>query len=72
VGTVLRTRPIAEKIDLARAFAEHVLPKVASGELRAEIDRVVPLDRLADAHAAMEANANFGKIVLAVNPALER
>jgi NADPH:quinone reductase-like Zn-dependent oxidoreductase len=28
------------------------------------IDRVVPLDDAAAAHAAMESNDNFGKIVL--------
>jgi putative PIG3 family NAD(P)H quinone oxidoreductase len=70
VGTVLRSRPVVEKRELAAAFAREVLPAAAEGRLRAEIDRVVPLAQLAEAHAAMEANANFGKIVLAVNPAL--
>jgi NADPH:quinone reductase-like Zn-dependent oxidoreductase len=72
VGTVLRTRPILEKRELAAAFSAHVMPAVAAGALRAEIDRVVPLERLADAHAAMEANANFGKILLEVDHNLDR
>jgi len=67
VGTVLRSRPIAEKIELANAFAEHVMPQVAAGKLHAEIVRVLPLAALAEAHQIMEANANFGKIVLQVS-----
>jgi NADPH:quinone reductase-like Zn-dependent oxidoreductase len=66
VGTVLRSRPIDEKIELAVDFGEYVLPAVAAGTLHAEIDRVLPLERLAEAHDAMEANANFGKIILEV------
>lgn len=63
-GTVLRARPLPEKVELARAFAEHVLPGFASGELDPVIDRVFPAEEAADAHAHMEANLNFGKILL--------
>ena len=37
------------------------------GELRAEIDSVYPLDRMAEAHTHMEADKNFGKIIIEVN-----
>jgi NADPH:quinone reductase-like Zn-dependent oxidoreductase len=47
------------------------MPLFGSGALRAEVDRVVPLAQLAEAHRAMEANENFGKIVLAVAPQLD-
>ena len=67
VGTVLRSRPIEEKIALARAFDRRVVPLLASGRLRPVIDRVLPLAAAAQAHAAMEANENFGKIVLRVD-----
>lgn len=63
-GTVLRARPLAEKIELARAFAEHVLPGFDTGELSPVIDRVFPAASAADAHAYMERNENFGKILL--------
>jgi NADPH2:quinone reductase len=66
VGTVLRTRPLDEKIALTRGFADHLLPLFARGELRAAIDRVFPLDEIAAAHLHMESNANFGKILLSV------
>jgi putative PIG3 family NAD(P)H quinone oxidoreductase len=63
-GTVLRARPLAEKVALARAFAQHVLPGFDSGELVPVIDRVFPATEAAAAHAYMESNANFGKILL--------
>lgn len=63
-GTVLRARPLAEKVELARAFAEHVLPGFTAGELEPVIDRRFPAEQAADAHAYMEANRNFGKILL--------
>jgi NADPH:quinone reductase-like Zn-dependent oxidoreductase len=63
-GTVLRARPLPEKVELARAFAEDVLPGFAAGELDPVIDRVFPAAEAAEAHAYMESNANFGKILL--------
>jgi putative PIG3 family NAD(P)H quinone oxidoreductase len=63
-GTVLRSRPLEEKIDLVQSFSRTMLPLLASGRLRPLVDRVVPLDEAAAAHTAMEANENFGKIVL--------
>lgn len=64
VGTVLRSRPIEEKIALVRSFAQTALPLLAAGRLRAVVDRTYPLEEAARAHAAMERNENFGKIVL--------
>lgn len=66
VGTVLRSRPIEEKIVAAQAFARRIVPLFASGALKPIVDRVMPLARAADAHAAMAANEGFGKIVLEV------
>lgn len=63
-GTVLRARPLVEKEILARAFERDVLPGFAAGELRPVIDRVFPAGEVAEAHRHMEANANFGKILL--------
>ncbi|MDE2784555.1 MAG: zinc-binding dehydrogenase [Gemmatimonadota bacterium] len=63
-GTVLRARSVEEKADLARDFTESVLPGFADGALEPAIHRVFPAARVADAHRRMEANENFGKIVL--------
>ena len=64
--TVLRSRPLVEKIELVQAFARTILPLLAAGRLRPVVDRVLPLDEAAAAHTAMEANENFGKIVLRI------
>lgn len=66
IGTVLRARPIEEKIALTRRFGAEMLPLFESGALRPVIDRRFPLAEIADAHAHMEANANVGKIVIDV------
>jgi putative PIG3 family NAD(P)H quinone oxidoreductase len=64
VGTVLRGRPIEERIAICRRFAEEVLPLFSAGVLHPVIDRRFPLDAVADAHRVMEANANVGKLLL--------
>jgi NADPH2:quinone reductase len=65
-GTVLRTRPLEEKILAARALERHIAPLFASGALHAVVDRVLPLAQAAEAHRVMQANATFGKVVLEV------
>ncbi len=63
-GTVLRARPIEEKITLTRDFAARMLGFFESGRLKAVIDRVLAFENIREAHEEMEANTNFGKIVL--------
>lgn len=64
VGTLLRPRPVEEKIVLTREFSDSVLPLIASGRIGPIVDRVYSFDDIQDAHAQMEANDSFGKIVL--------
>lgn len=64
VGTVLRGRPIEEKIAVTRRFAREMLPLFDTGALRPVIDSRVPIDDIAAAHERMEGNANVGKIVV--------
>ncbi len=65
-GSVLRARPLLEKVDVTRRFRERWLPLLASGRIKPIVDTVFPLARAADAHRYMEENRNFGKIVLSV------
>jgi putative PIG3 family NAD(P)H quinone oxidoreductase len=64
IGTVLRARPLEEKIAAMRAFETQVVPLFARGKLAPVIDTVMTLDQAAEAHARMASNAGFGKIVL--------
>lgn len=66
MGSVLRGRPLEEKIAATQAFRQQVVPLLAGGAVRAVIDRVFVLHEAAAAHRYMEANANTGKIVLSV------
>jgi NADPH:quinone reductase-like Zn-dependent oxidoreductase len=66
IGTTLRARPIEEKAALTRRFASEMLPLFDDGRLRPIIDRRYPLERIAEAHEAMGANANTGKILIDV------
>jgi NADPH:quinone reductase-like Zn-dependent oxidoreductase len=66
VGTVLRARPIEEKLVLAQRFAAELLPLFDTGALRPVVDSRFPLEQVADAHRHMEANENVGKIILDV------
>jgi NADPH:quinone reductase len=66
VGTVLRSRPLEEKIAVTQRFGREMLPLLAAGRLRPVVDRRYPIERVADAHAYMETNANLGKILLDV------
>jgi putative PIG3 family NAD(P)H quinone oxidoreductase len=65
-GTMLRSRPLEEKILAARSFERHVLPLFARGALRPIVDRVLPLAQAGAAHQAMQSNETFGKVVLQV------
>jgi NADPH:quinone reductase len=64
VGTVLRARPLEEKIALARDFARSMLPHFESGELQPVVDGVFRFDEIAEAHHRMETNVSSGKILL--------
>ncbi len=63
-GTVLRARPLEEKIAVTQAFAAEVVPLFAAGKLRANIDRVFPFTEVRAAHQRLESNQTFGKVVL--------
>jgi NADPH:quinone reductase len=67
MGTVLRARPLEEKIAVTRVLADNIAPLVARGALKPVIDRVMPLAEAGAAHAFVASNEGFGKVVLAVD-----
>ncbi|MBV9774091.1 MAG: NAD(P)H-quinone oxidoreductase [Gemmatimonadetes bacterium] len=64
IGTVLRSRPLEEKIALAREFSKTVVPLLSSGRIRPVLDRTFGFGEIVEAHRLMETNDTFGKIVL--------
>ena len=65
-GVTLRSRSLGEKLAATSAYASAVLPLLASGQVRPIIERVFPLEEIADAHRMMENNENYGKIILEI------
>ena len=64
IGSVLRARPRDEKARLTADFAAFALPRLRDGRLRPVVDRVLPLERAAEAYQALERGGAFGKIIL--------
>lgn len=64
LGLVMRSRDVSDKIAITQRFIRETLPAIADGSLRPIVDSVFPLAEAQQAHERMEANANFGKIVL--------
>lgn len=63
-GSTLRARPLEEKATLAQRFIREVLPHFAEGRLKPVVDAVLPMSEVGEAHARMERNETFGKLVL--------
>ena len=66
IGSVLRSRPVSEKGEIAAEFVRRAMPKFADRTIVPIIEKVFPLDQVADAHRMMEEDKHFGKIVLKV------
>ena len=64
IGSVLRSRPVAEKAAIIEKFEAAVLPLFAAGIIEPLIDARFALAEAADAHRLMEQGGHFGKIVL--------
>ena len=66
IGTAMRSQPLENRVAITRRYREWVEPRLINGAFRPIIDRIFPLQEAAGAHRYMEANENFGKIVLDV------
>lgn len=64
IGTTLRSRPLEEKIAVARAFEQRLLPLFATGALVPVIDATLPMSHLAPALERLARNDSVGKLVL--------
>jgi NADPH:quinone reductase len=63
-GTALRSRTLEEKIVVARAFEQRLLPAFSSGQLKPVVDAVLPMAELQPALHRLASNDTFGKLVL--------
>lgn len=66
IGSVLRSRSLAEKVAIKEAFMARFWPDLEAGHIVPVIDRSFPIPEAEAAQAYMAANRNIGKIVLDV------
>ncbi len=66
IGSVLRARSVAEKIDITRAFRSRFWADMEAGVIQPVVDSIFPIQQAEDAHQRMAENKNIGKIVLRV------
>ncbi|MBK9259737.1 MAG: NAD(P)H-quinone oxidoreductase [Polyangiaceae bacterium] len=69
IGTVLRSRPLEEKIEAATMLERNIGPWLERGVVKPIVDRVFPLADAAEAHRYVASNASFGKVLLDVRAA---
>jgi len=63
-ATTLRHRPVEEKSAIVAEVAAQLWPLVEAGKVRPIVHEVLPIERAADAHRALEDGDVFGKLVL--------
>jgi putative PIG3 family NAD(P)H quinone oxidoreductase len=66
LGSTLRARPEAEKARLVEGLMERFSGLLEDGTIAPVVDRVIPIELVADAHRILKASVHFGKIVLSV------
>ena len=64
IGTVLRGRSTEEKATAVQKFVDEVIPLLASGAVKPNVDRVFPAAEVVEAHRYLESNESFGKVIL--------
>lgn len=66
IGSVLRARPLAEKVSINEQFKNQFWPSLLDGSIEPIIDSVYPIEQTAQAHQYMADNKNTGKIILEI------
>jgi tumor protein p53-inducible protein 3 len=66
IGSVLRSRSLAEKIEIKQRFIDRFWLMFIDGTIQPVIDSVYPIEQANEAHQRMASNKNIGKIILKV------
>lgn len=70
-GTTLRRRPLEEKIQVTNVFIKQILPLFEKGLLKPIVAETFKLESAAEAHHFMQADKNFGKVILSLDSQFE-
>lgn len=66
IGSVLRSRSLAEKVEIKERFLGQFWPQLENGQIEPVIDTIYPIIEVNAAQQQMAENRNIGKIVLTV------
>ncbi|MCP4416343.1 MAG: NAD(P)H-quinone oxidoreductase [Chloroflexi bacterium] len=66
IGSTLRSRSPAEKVNITKKFQSGFWPLLRSGELQPIIDTIFPIEQAQEAHAYVAQNKNIGKVILSI------
>ena len=66
VGSLLRSRPLQEKIDIVHQFRQRFWAQLERGTMAPLIHAVLPVTEAEEAHRILRDNENIGKVVLQV------
>lgn len=66
IGSVLRPRSLAEKVEIKEKFMAQFWSLLLNGTIQPIIDSVYPIEQANEAHQHMAADKNIGKIILTV------
>ena len=67
-GTVLRSRPLEERIAVMQTFVRSIVPLFKTKAVEPVIDRTFAWEKAGEAHTYVASNDGFGKVVLEVRP----
>jgi NADPH:quinone reductase-like Zn-dependent oxidoreductase len=56
---------VPEKAEIVAAVGASLWPAIEAGEIRPIVDRILPIEKAAEAHRLVETGEHIGKIVLA-------
>ena len=64
IGSVLRSRPVAEKGDIIAEFTRTALPKFADRSIVPIIEKVFSIDQIVEAHTYVDTGTKVGNVVV--------
>lgn len=69
-GSTMRPQSFAKKAQMALEISEHIMPAIASGEIKPIIDSVFAFSDVEKAHERMGSGEHAGKVMLAIDESL--
>lgn len=69
-GSTMRPQSFSNKAQMALEISEHIMPAIASGNIKPVIDSVYALSDVEKAHERMGSGEHAGKVILAVDESL--